>query len=163
MILANYPTGVGVFSPSVNCTPSSIFSNKSTIGSRRDHYRLIFVHFLQSPWVRFPMFIMQVRDEPCQFAAGVIDVCLALNLEVFFIERTRDLLLEDIFYVKHLAPLVQLSHMLLDRPWNFRCSCIWWYWIRLWKTGQVLNFFPSDCSVCIWLHCQTKDTRMSST
>ena len=40
--LTTFPPGVGVFVASVNSIPSSIFSYKSTIGSRKYHYCFIF-------------------------------------------------------------------------------------------------------------------------
>ena len=43
------------------------------------------------------MVIIQVLDETCHYAVGVIDVRLALTLEVFFIQKLQEFLLEDVF------------------------------------------------------------------
>ena len=66
------------------------------------------------------MFITKVMDEPCQCAVGIVDVRLALNLELFFIQKTKEFLIEDVFCVYHLVPLVLLGRMLLDPHWNSR-------------------------------------------
>ena len=66
------------------------------------------------------MAIMQVMDDTCQCAVGLVDVRLALNLEVFSIQRLKEFLIEDFFCVHHLTLLVQLGRMLLDLPWDLR-------------------------------------------
>ena len=54
------------------------------------------------------MAIIQVLDETYQCAVGVVDLRLALTLEVFFIKLILELLPEDVFYIRYLAPLVHL-------------------------------------------------------
>ena len=74
------------------------------------------------------MVIIQVLDEPYQYAACVVYVRFVLNLELFFIWLLQELLLEDVFFVHHLLPLVHLGLMLLGAPWEFFCRCIDWNW-----------------------------------
>ena len=60
------------------------------------------------------MVIIQVLNEVGEFVAIVVDVILALMLEVFSFKQIEELLLQNIFSVDHLAPLFNLVPMLLD-------------------------------------------------
>ena len=52
-------------------------------------------------------------DDPYHCVVGVVDVCLALTLEVFFIQWLQELMFEDVFCIYQLVPLVHLGCMFL--------------------------------------------------
>ena len=47
------------------------------------------------------MAIIQVLDYSFQCEVGEVDVHLALTLEIFFIQQLHELMLEDVFFVRH--------------------------------------------------------------
>ena len=59
-------------------------------------------------------------------------------------------MLQDIFRIYHLAPLVYLGCMKLDVPYNFSCIHIGWHWNCLWGTDRVQkNISQLQCGM--WL------------
>ena len=85
---------------------------------------------------------------------------MALPLEVILIQWLYKFLIQDIFRIYHLAPLVHLGRMMLNVPWNFICRRIIWQWILLWGTCLALKISPNYILVCGWLHYHPKETMM---
>ena len=111
-----------------------------------------FVHFLQRAWVIFS----HGNHTGSGWVLAVFGwkslLRLALTLKIFFFQRLKEFLIETVFCVHHLLPLVHLGRMLLDPPWYFLCLCIRWHWICLWRTGLECKLFPGDHLVCGLLH-----------
>ena len=70
-------------------------------------------------------------------------------------------MLQDIFHIYHLAPLVHLGCMKLDVPWNFSCICIGWHWSYLCGADRALKILPNYSAVCGWLHYQPKEIMLT--
>lgn len=109
------------------------------------------------------MVIIKVANEVGECVIGVVDVCLALTLDVIYFKWIKDFMLQDIFCIGHLVPLFNLGRMVLDPPWYFGCSCVLWQSSRLWGAGWAYKFLLSDRPVCGLLHCYPKETMMSAT
>ena len=62
------------------------------------------------------MVIIHAMDEVGECVVGVVDVLLALKLEVISFDRIEDFLLQDICSVEHLAPLLNLVLVVLYLP-----------------------------------------------
>ena len=64
----------------------------------------------------FSMIVIQVLYDTWKCVVGIVGVILALNLEIFFVQLLKELLLEDVLWVHRLEQLVHLGRMLLDPP-----------------------------------------------
>ena len=109
------------------------------------------------------MVVIQVLGDIRDCAVGVIDAGLTLILEVFFFDQIEEFLLQHILGFYHLAPLLNLGHMVLDLPWYFGCSCVGSKRIHLWGTVRDYKVMPGDCTVRGLMHRDTNKTMMSAT
>ena len=80
----------------------------------------------------------------------------------YFFKWLQEMLLQDVFFVHHVLPLFHLGRIMLDIPWDFGCSYIKRHWSYLCRTGWALNLLPVYSLVCGWLHCQPRETMLSS-
>ena len=106
------------------------------------------------------MVTIQLLNEFGECEVGVVCVWLALTFESFFFERIEEFLIQDIFDIDHLSPMLNLGCMVLDSPWEFGWRFVGSHGIRLWGRLWAYKVVLGDRPVLIFLYCNPKDTML---